>query len=92
LGPIVQSGYISGVYRLGTDFSHHRIMLDARTDDGMSGAPVCTTDTGTVIGIHYGGIAWLSAHAMPLSVPRMRVQLDAWDRTVGPVKAKLGLK
>lgn len=55
-GPVVQQGHISAVSPFDTTDVPDEILLDVRTADGMSGAPIFRPSNGEVIGVHYAGI------------------------------------
>lgn len=82
IGPVAHYGFVSAVSRRLSGGGVDRLALDVRTVTGMSGAPVCSTDTGRVVGIHYGGTDLLAAFAFPLDLPRVRAILANWDDRV----------
>jgi hypothetical protein len=73
-GPVIQQGWISGISPFETSAMPDEILLDVRTADGMSGAPIFRPSTGAVIGIHHSG--WEATTA--LGQPMNRTLLAEW--------------
>lgn len=65
-GPVVQQGYISALAPYHTSKRITKILLDVRTANGMSGAPVFLPETGEIIGVHEGGREATICYAIPL--------------------------
>lgn len=81
VGPILQQGYISATAP--SNFCQpaliNELILDVRTAEGMSGAPVVSNKDGTVIGIHYSGWGATMAAAIPLDAARLSNWLTLHD-------------
>jgi len=87
-GPIVQQGYVSAIapFHNARSEAIEQLLLDTRTAEGMSGAPVVRQSDGLAIGVHWGGIEATLALAVPLDKRR----LDEWVASHEQEHAKLG--
>ncbi len=63
-GPVIQHGFISAISPFDTTDEPDEILLDVRTANGMSGAPIFRPSNGKVIGIHHSG--WEATTALVL--------------------------
>lgn len=78
-GPVVQQGHISALSPFDTLDIPNEILLDVRTADGMSGAPIFRPDTGEVVGIHHSGIEATTAFGLPLTRRVVESWLSEYD-------------
>jgi hypothetical protein len=78
--PVVQRGFISAISPFDTTTEPDEILLDVRTTNGMSGAPIFRPSNGEVIGIHHSG--WddkTTALGLPLTKQNVNAWLDLYD-------------
>jgi hypothetical protein len=74
-GPVLQRGYVSAIAPYGNCDRIDRVLLDLRTADGMSGAPVFDPNTGEVFAVHDAGSGAVVAFGIPLSSRVVQPQL-----------------
>lgn len=82
-GPVLQQGFISGIAPYDEGRYVRRLLLDIRTNKGMSGAPVFEPYSGTAVGIHTSGRDATTAFAIPLIASSIDTLLEAHDRHDG---------
>ena len=68
-GAVVQQGHVSALAPFDGSALIERVLLDMRTQKGMSGGPVVACSSGQVIGVHQAGIGDMVAFAVPLDQP-----------------------
>lgn len=78
-GPVLQQGHISAVSPFDTMGIPDDILLDVRTAEGMSGAPIFRPHNGEVIGVHYAGIEATTAFGIPLNHHTVDSALSRFD-------------
>lgn len=78
-GPVLQQGHISAVSPFDTIGTPEDIILDVRTAEGMSGAPIFRPHNGEVIGVHYAGIEATTAFGIPLNRETVDTALSRFD-------------
>jgi S1-C subfamily serine protease len=78
-GPVIQRGFISAISPFDTTDAPDEILLDVRTADGMSGAPIFRPSNGEVIGIHYAGWEATTALGLPLTQKKLSDWLSIYD-------------
>ena len=78
-GPVIQSGFISAISPFDTATEPDEILLDVRTADGMSGAPIFRPSNGEVIGIHHSGWDATTALGLPITKQNIGAWLDLYD-------------
>ena len=79
-GPVVQQGYISAISPFDLVVTPNEILLDVRTAEGMSGAPIFHPDTGVVIGIHHSGWEATTALGLPLVAEKVSEWLNNYEK------------
>jgi len=77
--PVVQRGFISAISPFDTTTEPDEILLDVRTTNGMSGAPIFRPSNGEVIGIHHSGWEYTTALGLPLKKQNVNAWLDLYD-------------
>ncbi len=77
-GPVIQQGSISAISPFDTSLSPDEILLDVRTADGMSGAPIFRPSSGEVVGIHYAGWEATTALGLPLTESKVASWLEVY--------------
>ena len=72
-GPVVHAGIISAVspYDAATPRNITSFLTDINTAGGMSGSPVFRSDTGRVVGLHFGGVQGTLGCAVPVDDARL---------------------
>lgn len=78
-GPVTQQGFISAISPFDTAQTPDQILLDVRTAEGMSGAPIFVPHNGLVIGIHHSGWEATTALGLPLTANRVADWLQNYD-------------
>ncbi len=78
-GPVVQQGFISSLSPFDTVSEPDEILLDVRTAEGMSGAPIFRPSTGEVIGIHHSGWEATTGLGLPLTSKKVTEWLELYD-------------
>ena len=78
-GPVVQQGHISAISPFDTATRPDEILLDVRTAEGMSGAPVFQPEDGTVVAVHYAGIEATTAFGIPITQASLTQGLAHYD-------------
>lgn len=76
-GPILQQGFVSAIAPFDNAEVVERLLLDLRTERGMSGAPVLRSSDGALLGLHDAGRDMAVSYAIPLSASFIRALLDA---------------
>jgi hypothetical protein len=91
VGPVLQQGHIAAIAPYSDGTLVDRLLLDVRTIEGMSGAPVFDPHSSTVIGIHQKGRDWVTAFALPLTQARVDLLLAVHDQSDNwePVRVEL---
>ena len=79
-GPVVQQGHISAISPFDTASAPDEILLDVRTAEGMSGAPVFQPEDGTVVAVHYAGIEATTAFGIPITQASVDEALNLYDK------------
>lgn len=79
IGPVTQQGYVSAIAPYDESERIDRLLLDVRTTQGMSGAPVVDATSGIVYGIHDRGSEATLAFAIPIDAARVRALLTVAD-------------
>lgn len=78
-GPVIQRGSISAISPFDNTDAPDEILLDVRTANGMSGAPIFRPSNGEVIGIHYAGWEATTALGLPLTQDKLSDWLSIYD-------------
>jgi endonuclease G len=78
-GPVVQQGHISAISPFDTTTRPDEILLDVRTAEGMSGAPVFDPNDGKVVAVHYAGIEATTAFGIPITQASLAQALLHYD-------------
>jgi len=78
-GPVLQQGHISAVSPFDTFDTPDEILLDVRTAEGMSGAPIFRPFNGEVIGVHYAGIEATTAFGIPINKDSVESSLSDFN-------------
>jgi len=79
-GPVIQRGSISAISPFDTTEAPDEILLDVRTAEGMSGAPIFRPSNGEVIGIHHSGWEATTALGLPLTRDKVSAWLSRYDQ------------
>ena len=77
-GPVFQQGSISAISPFDGAANPDELLLDVRTADGMSGAPIFRPSSSEVIGIHYAGWEATTALGLPLTQSDVDMWLDLY--------------
>lgn len=92
-GPLLQQGWVSGLSPYEGAPSIDELLLDIRADEGMSGSPIFSAQTGTVVAILQSGVRSVPSEAtfltttvfgQPVDRAKLFGWLDAYDRDVVP--------
>jgi hypothetical protein len=90
IGPVLQRGHVSAIAPYDNTARIDRVLLDVRTDKGMSGSPIFDPNTGRVFAIHDSGTEAekksVVAFGVPLSRPVVDDYISAALRADGPGK------
>jgi hypothetical protein len=89
-GPVIQQGSISAISPFDGAVNPDEILLDIRTADGMSGAPIFRPSSGEVIGIHYAGWEATTALGLPLTQSNVDNWLVLFDEQLESLKVSNG--
>lgn len=66
-GPVLQQGFLSAIAPFADSLVVDRLLLDVRTERGMSGSPIVRTADGALVGVHDAGRDMATSFAVPLS-------------------------